>query len=126
MNSEEYSKLLMDFGIEKTEAESILKSDAPVQSKVTYAINPIRLKDSKLAALLAGFYRFSRGTVWKFPSERPDGKRKFIAVDNAGSVYVCMYDKNFEMVVYDDDPTLHRTWETCSFKKWAYLDDVVD
>jgi len=47
-------------------------------------------------------------------------------VDDAGSVYVCMYDRNFEMVVYDDEQTSHRTWETCSFRKWAYLEDVVD
>lgn len=116
----------MEFGIEREEAESILKSDVPAHSKVAYAINRIRLKDSKLADLLAGFYRFYKGTVWKLPDKRPDGKRKFIAVDDAGSVYVCMYDRNFEMVVYDDEQTSHRTWETCSFKKWAYLEDVVD
>lgn len=116
----------MEFGIEREEAESILKSDVPAHSKVYRVIDRIRKNDSKLADLLAGFCMFSRGTVWKLPNERPDGKRKFIAVDDAGSVYVCMYDRNFEMVVYDDEQTSHRTWETCSFKKWAYLEDVVD
>ena len=120
-----FINLLSEYGIDMTDTKRVIESGNSNGKKLDLLIERIRTTDPKLANLFKSFCRMLDEMCWKKSDVRPDGKRKFMAVDNSGSVYICMYDKMYDRLVYDDDPTAHRTWETCAFEKWAYLEDIV-
>ena len=125
MSNEKSKKLFERLLIPENIHDYLVDDTEPMSKRVEVLISRTRNKDAELGQTLFDFLSYVFGSVWHKPDVRPDGKRKFLAKDRSGSVYVCMYDKHFDRLVYDDQPSAHRTWDTCGFEKWAYLDDVV-